>query len=118
MKPYLDLICHVLDHGARNSDRTGTGTLSVFGHQMRYDLGAGFPVLTTKKLHLKSIIHDLLWLLQDSTNIAYLKQSGVGIRYEWADNSCEFGSINVISDTPAQSNTRGSICQFHTKSRR
>ncbi|WP_163466753.1 thymidylate synthase, partial [Klebsiella oxytoca] len=82
MRQYHDLMQRVLDTGTRKDDRTGTGTLSVFGHQMRFDLGAGFPMLTTKKLHLKSIIHELLWFLQGDTNIAYLKANGVSI---WDD---------------------------------
>ena len=84
MKQYLDLMQHVLDHGTDKADRTGTGTRSVFGYQMRYDLGAGFPMLTTKKLHLRSIIHELLWFLAGDTNIAYLKANGVSIWDEWA----------------------------------
>ena len=79
MQQYLDLMRHVLEHGQEKSDRTGTGTLSVFGYQMRFDLGQGFPCLTTKKLHLKSIIHELLWFLTVDTKIAYLKQNGVSI---------------------------------------
>ena len=93
MKQYLDLLREIRDHGVRKSDRTGTGTLSVFGHQLRCDLGAGFPLLTTKKLHLRSIIHELLWLLNGDTNTAYLKAQGVSIWDEWADASGDLGPI-------------------------
>ena len=93
MKQYLDLMRHVRDHGTRKEDRTGTGTVSVFGHQMRFDLSAGFPVVTTKKLHLRSIIHELLWFLKGDTNIQYLKDNGVSIWDEWADENGELGPV-------------------------
>ncbi|MWR20597.1 thymidylate synthase, partial [Helicobacter pylori] len=85
METYLQLLRHVLEHGTLKSDRTGTGTKSVFGYQMRFDLSAGFPLVTTKKLHVKSIIHELLWFLRGDTNIAYLKANGVSIWDEWSD---------------------------------
>jgi thymidylate synthase len=93
MQQYLSMMRHVRDHGVRKDDRTGTGTLSIFGHQMRFDLSQGFPLITTKKLHTKSVIHELLWFLRGDSNVRYLQENGISIWNEWADENGELGPI-------------------------